>query len=299
MRTNPLYRRRFLIKSSIFLGFCAIPCKKVWGSVPKVNSARIGEQTNNTTRFVMDVSKTVDFKIFMLKNPDRVVVDFPYMEWDLTKENGKGLIKSFRFARFNQNTSRLVLDLTNSVKIDDAIILPSSIGESARFVLDLKPENTPNVLDDKNKNKQVYNSNIPSKKPTQTSVKKIITLDPGHGGIDPGAIGSGGIYEKNITLSAAKQAKKLLEQTGKYRVYLTRSSDKFLKLHERVNFARNKKSDLFISIHADCLQDKSVSGASIYTLAEKASDARTAELVARENKVELNKKGASVKIRLK
>lgn len=117
--------------------------------------------------------------------------------------------------------------------------------------------------------------------------KPLIVIDAGHGGADPGAIGANKSKEKNITLAAALELKKQLEATGRYKVALTRSDDRYLKLHKRVGIARAKDADLFISLHADSIDKPNVSGASIYTLSNKASDQQTAKLAARENQADL------------
>ncbi len=117
--------------------------------------------------------------------------------------------------------------------------------------------------------------------------KPLIIIDPGHGGVDPGAIGANGIFEKHIVLSAAQELRQALIATGRYRAELTRSNDTYLKLYQRVDVARKKKADLFISLHADTIGKSNVSGASIYTLSEKASDKQTESLASRENKADL------------
>lgn len=117
--------------------------------------------------------------------------------------------------------------------------------------------------------------------------KPMIVIDAGHGGEDPGAIGAGGRKEKEVTLAAAKELASQLEATGRYRVHLTRSTDVFIKLQERVAISRKHNADLFISLHADSIDKPGVSGASIYTLSNKASDAQTAKLAARENQADL------------
>ncbi|MEM9262787.1 MAG: N-acetylmuramoyl-L-alanine amidase, partial [Pseudomonadota bacterium] len=111
--------------------------------------------------------------------------------------------------------------------------------------------------------------------------KFIIVLDPGHGGADPGAIGIGGTLEKDVTLSAAKSLKKHLEALGRYRVILTRSTDKWLALDQRSPIARRAEADLFLSIHADSLRSKNVRGASVYTLSDDG--ARRSVKVAEED----------------
>jgi N-acetylmuramoyl-L-alanine amidase len=115
----------------------------------------------------------------------------------------------------------------------------------------------------------------------------LIVLDPGHGGVDPGAIGFSGVYEKEIALATAQQLARELETTKRYRVRLTRSGDEFVALQDRVAFAHAEGADLFLSIHADALPNAGMRGASVYTLSEQASDKEAAALAARENKADL------------
>ena len=111
----------------------------------------------------------------------------------------------------------------------------------------------------------------------------VVMLDPGHGGKDPGAIGVSGTYEKHVALATAIELKRQLEAGGRYRVELTRTRDVFIPLEERVALAQQHGAALFVSMHADALHDHAVRGASVYTLAERASDAQTAALAQREN----------------
>jgi N-acetylmuramoyl-L-alanine amidase len=109
-------------------------------------------------------------------------------------------------------------------------------------------------------------------------------IDPGHGGVDPGAIGTGGTHEKDITLAMAREVRRLLEQSGRYRVQLTRDEDVFIRLRDRIAIARQHSADLFISIHADTISDTTgVSGATVYTVSDKASDNQAAKLAEKEN----------------
>jgi N-acetylmuramoyl-L-alanine amidase len=108
-------------------------------------------------------------------------------------------------------------------------------------------------------------------------------LDPGHGGRDPGAIGFSGTYEKHISLATAYQLQHLLEASGRYRVLMTRRSDRFVPLESRVAIAQEHGASLFVSMHADALRDHDVRGASVYTLSGSASDAQTAQLAVTEN----------------
>jgi N-acetylmuramoyl-L-alanine amidase len=113
---------------------------------------------------------------------------------------------------------------------------------------------------------------------------KLIALDPGHGGQDPGALGFNGTQEKTVVIAVARDLARELQASGKYRVMLTRAADTYVPLRERVARAQDAKADLFLSIHADSHPDPDVRGASVYTLSEEASDREAAALAARENR---------------
>ncbi len=116
---------------------------------------------------------------------------------------------------------------------------------------------------------------------------RLLMLDPGHGGVDPGCIGAGGTYEKDITLAMGLELARQLEATGRYRVKLTRTDDEFVSLMDRVGRARTAGAELFLSIHADALPEERMRGASVFTLSEQASDKEAAALAARENNADL------------
>ncbi|MCH8237549.1 MAG: N-acetylmuramoyl-L-alanine amidase [Proteobacteria bacterium] len=117
--------------------------------------------------------------------------------------------------------------------------------------------------------------------------KHVIVIDPGHGGADPGTIGLSGIYEKHVTLSMARELKRQLQRTGRFKVRLTRDRDIFIRLRNRVQIARDVNAELFISVHADTVKNRKIRGPSVYTLSEKASDREAAELADKENKADL------------
>ena len=133
---------------------------------------------------------------------------------------------------------------------------------------------------------QVASAKAPKSVPAGKSAKRplpLVMLDPGHGGKDPGAIGISGTYEKHISLAAAHELQRQLVSGGRYRVELTRTRDVFVKLEERVARAQGRGAALFVSMHADALHDPGVRGASVYTLANTASDVQSAALAMREN----------------
>ncbi len=121
----------------------------------------------------------------------------------------------------------------------------------------------------------------------QRPARRTIVLDPGHGGVDPGAVGRRGTAEKRVVFEFAKALRDRLEATGRYDVVLTRETDTFVRLGDRVTVARENNADLFLAIHADALRTRSVRGATAYTLSERASDREAEALAQRENKADL------------
>ncbi len=121
----------------------------------------------------------------------------------------------------------------------------------------------------------------------RSGTKPLVVIDAGHGGKDVGAISVNGRYEKEVTLAIAREAARLLENSGRVRVKLTRADDRFIPLGGRVAIARNARADLFVSIHADAALNAQARGASVYTLSAVASDAVAARLAARENKADI------------
>ncbi len=267
-------------------------------------------------RMVLDLNQTADFRAFALSGPSRVVVDLPAFAWkagDIGKAPGTH-VKGIRTGLLQPGVSRIVVELDSLALVKGAFLLPANGSQPTRLVVDYAPASQAEF----NKSKNIVLGTLragetvagmtpgakpydqertvssapapqpPARKPpaTPSGEKPLIVIDPGHGGQDPGAV-NGSHREKNVTLGTAKELKAQLEASGRYRVKLTRDTDKFIKLHERVNFARKAGADLFISIHADSIDKPVVRGASVYTLSDKASDAQTAKLAARENKADL------------
>lgn len=131
-------------------------------------------------------------------------------------------------------------------------------------------------------------SYVPEPKPRLTVAKRMIVLDPGHGGIDPGASGKKGTYEKNVVLNMALQLRRQLLDSGRYDVVLTRGDDSFVRLRDRLQIARASAGHLFLSLHADSLAKAGeVHGAAVYTLSEKASSEEAARLATKENQADI------------
>lgn len=267
-----------------------------------ISDVRIGSGVGNV-RIVFDASSEFHYRVFLLDNPKRLVVDFtgvslnPKIERSAVVKNE--LVGKARVGSLNSGENRVVFDLKKSISIKKVFMLPPQSSFGWRFVVDVEPTSERQFSNSVGEGNAYSSSRIAkstgassnkginSRQKTQNTKKRVIVLDPGHGGKDPGAVGYSGIYEKNITLAMARELKSLLDKDPRYKVYLTRSSDVFITLPERVKVARRYDADLFLSIHADSARNKKAIGLSVYTLSENASDKEAAALAERENKADI------------
>ena len=260
---------------------------------PVASDVRVGGDAKQT-RFVMDLSRKVDMRAFTLADPYRVVIDIPQVTFEFparTGEQGRGLVKAFRYGLVMPGGSRLVLDTTGPVRVDKAFVLDASDSQPARLVLDLAPVDRETFLRAAAVDNKLPRDTSRNDAPAAPSgdTRPIVVIDPGHGGIDSGTHGPGGEVEKSLTLDFATVLRDKLDKTGKYRVEMTRSDDSFVALGDRVRFARSRSAQLFISIHCDALArgEGEAQGATVYTLSENASDAEAAKLADAENRADV------------
>ncbi len=258
---------------------------------PVVMDVRVGEHADRT-RFVVELSDPVKLRVFTLSAPDRVVIDMPEVLWRVggpDHPSGRGVVKSYRYGLFRPGNSRFVIDLNGPVAPAEPLLLPPQNGHGFRVVLDLLPTGQatfqaaagwPADLRARESAAEKLAGAVSPEKPSRE--QHVVVLDAGHGGIDSGTTGVNGSMEKDLVLDEALRLRKLLERRG-YAVYLTRDSDVYIPLGERVEIARAHRADLFISLHADSNPDGDVSGASVYTLSEAGSDREAAALARKEN----------------
>jgi N-acetylmuramoyl-L-alanine amidase len=268
---------------------------KPQGPLPIVMSARIGEHEDRT-RLVIELSDPVNLRTFALANPDRVVIDMPEVSWRLgapPRPTGFGAVKSYRYGQFRAGNSRMVIDLNEPVTVSDALVIPPSSGFGYRVVIDLFPTTRPKFdaqagwpadLKQRESDAEKLAALIAAQQmaPSRNGGKKIIVLDPGHGGLDSGTIGVNGLMEKDLALAEGLKLERELRRRG-YTVFMTRDSDTFIPLRQRVAFARADRADLFIALHADSNPDPGTTGTSVYTLNDGRSDREAAALARREN----------------
>jgi N-acetylmuramoyl-L-alanine amidase len=246
------------------------------------------------TRLIVDLSRKIDIRAFTLANPDRVVIDMPQVTFQFPAkagEAGRGVIKAFRFGLVMQGGSRMVIDLARPARIEKALVIDAANEQPARLLLDLAATDREAFMRAIAVENRVPETRRPQPRPqidANGDPRPLIVVDPGHGGIDNGTRAGSGEMEKTIVLEFSLMLRDKIEKTGKYRVLMTRSDDTFVPLGERVHVARAHQAALFISIHADALRRRegNAQGATIYTLSERASDARAARLAEAENQAD-------------
>ena len=320
-----LGRRQLLRYASASLILSVSPLAGAAARLPSVLAVRIWPAADYT-RVTLEHDGPLKYTHFTVENPDRLVVDIEGVEFNSVLEGlarkvttDDPYIKLLRAGRFKPGVVRLVMELKS--KVTPQVFEVKPVGEYGhRLVLDVYPLNPPDPLmalvegrkdaveplkmdqDFRGAEKLAEEQpkrvekmpEAPEVHTTKKSGRPIvdrmvtITLDPGHGGEDPGAVGQGGSYEKNVTLAVAKRLKARIDAEPNMRAVLTRDSDFFVPLQMRVQKARRVQSDLFLSIHADAWIKPDARGSSVFVLSEKGASSSQARLLAqRENEADL------------
>ncbi len=240
------------------------------------------------TRFIADLTDGVETSVFALADPYRIVIDLPEVHFRLAPEAGKtgrGLVSAYRYGLISRGKSRIVLDVASPAAVDKTFVVPAANGQPARLVVDLVATTREAFLAEVRAGAAAEPPAAaePAIADNDADGRLRVVIDPGHGGIDAGAIGVGGTREKDLVLAFAQTLAAQLQASGRYDVAMTRTDDTFVPLGARVRFARSRQADLFISIHANSFFGGSVRGATVYTLSDKASDRMAADVAAVEN----------------
>ncbi|VTZ27038.1 N-acetylmuramoyl-L-alanine amidase [Methylocella tundrae] len=262
---------------------------------------------------VFELSAPVEAAGFVLADPDRIIIDASEIRFMIDSEIGKavapprrhgdrdggasvrtlvnprGLVTSFRFGQIEKGRSRIVIDLSGPARIVRAGCEKSGGGGKTRLVIELAKTDRAHFAAAAQTARaalaQPARDRI-AEKIQSAAGKPIVMIDPGHGGIDRGA-SVNGLIEKDLVLDFAKALAARLDADGLYQPVLTREDDSFISLSERVRMARDRKVALFVSIHADTLAEATdVSGATVYTVSDRASDAEAARVAEKENQAD-------------
>ena len=279
-------QRRVAISCALLLG-SGLACAAEEAATPVAVAARLSQDANGA-ELSFDLSRPANPRVYALSSPDRLIIDLPEVNFQLAPslgrigtENSGTIVKGFRFGSLGPHESRIVVELARSACPARAESRPIVEGMLAsRLSIEIKPcdeaafaaLNPPSEI-----SAGARNAVVSAKRP-------VIVIDPGHGGSDGGAQGVGGALEKTLVLQFCNELRRQLEATKLYTIVMTRSSDEYVSLDERVTIAREANASLFLSVHADTLGDApEVGGTTVYTVADRASDAEAARIAAREN----------------
>ena len=264
------------------------------------------------TRVTLEYGQPIKFSQFMVKDPERLVVDLEGVEFNAVLQSLPGkiseadpYIKGIRAGRFKPGVVRVVIELKTEVVPQLFVLKP--VGEYGhRLVMDLYPTNPEDPLlaliqrgDDSGLKQEPSftepprpakksDREAPEERSPEVSRLVTVVLDPGHGGEDPGAVGAGGNYEKNVVLSIARRLKTRIDREPNMRSTMTRDADFFVPLQQRVQKARRVQADLFVSIHADAFLKPTARGSSVFVLSENGASSSAARWLAKkENDADL------------
>lgn len=252
------------------------------------------------TRLTFDLTRPVEMRAFALADPYRVIIDLDEVHFHIAPLAGerRGLVRTFRFGLFAPGKSRIVVELAGPAVIERALTIEGGEGRPPRLHLDLlrtDADGFRRALTDRavsniarRGDRETLGPRL-SPRAEEDSGPPVVVIDPGHGGIDPGATApSTGDEEKMIVLDFAKVLRDKLAAGGRYRVVMTRDRDIFIPLADRVRVAREARAQLFISVHADSISgaNENARGVTVYTLSDRASDADSERLAERENKAD-------------
>lgn len=253
----------------------AVRAEPVTASAISVNA-----QDGDRVSLAVSLSTEPQWAVSVINTPARVIIDLAQTTLALPPPQVGGAVAAIRMGTLPNGSGRLVVELTRTMAVTREFYFPPVGNAPGRLILDLAPPGAATAL---------APANDPPTQADQanTIAERVVVIDPGHGGVDPGAVNQNGVMEKTVVLDFAKRLAARLEGTPGVRVELTRTDDSFLSFQRRIRIARAFGAELFISVHADAAPQDFVRGATVYTVAERPSDAQAAELAARENMADM------------
>ncbi|AZO55061.1 MULTISPECIES: N-acetylmuramoyl-L-alanine amidase [unclassified Mesorhizobium] len=244
-------------------------------------------------RIVMDFDREPDIKWFLLRGPNRLVIDLANTRFAIDAKDLKprGLVKGVRLGELGEGVARLILTGKGPFAVDKLDVLKNEDGTGYRIAVDMSAASEREFDAALANQALTTGSTVSTDKGGRVGTGPVsnpghrftVVIDPGHGGVDGGAEGLNGTIEKNVTLAFATELRDKLAAVGRYDVFMTRDADEYLRLDDRVRIARQHEADLLISIHADTISVKGIRGATVYTVSDKASDPEAQALADREN----------------
>lgn len=310
MKTPSLSRRNFMFKigalTSAVVSGLALPVHAAAAPAAKMTGANLSGSANELL-FSIQLDTAPAYKVFTLANPERVVIDLSNTSMVGKLKQGahdRPPLTGIRYAARDDGKLRVVLEMREAVTAKTKLTADGSshiltvtmtpTGKGSSKAAD-KPAEPPA---EKKTQPESHKQRPAKEQPVTTEPNDkqfIVVIDPGHGGKDPGAIGPGGTYEKDVVLQVARKLKAKIDKDKSMKAILTRDSDTFLPLRERMDIAHRHKADLFISVHADANPSANVSGSSVYILSAKGASSEAARLLAEsENSYDVKFGGRSL-----
>ncbi len=310
MRQKLIKRPFFNILNSVLATVFLLAAPAVLPALAKpVVKSFVISANSNRSRFTAELTDSVGYSATILPDPYRVVIEVPGTGFELPAGAGRkveGLISNVRYGKSAKGVPQIILDTTGPVLIEQSEAHPRKGKQLAQIVIDLV-ETTPEVfqaayaidnaqpLPPKAEGSPEVTASLPIIMPKKAITKLahkpggklVVVIDPGHGGIDGGASSPRKVIEKDVVLAFALELGRALKSNPRFDVRMTRDTDTFVSLKNRVKFAREQGASLFIAIHADTVRGQTARGTTLYTLSDTASDAESAALALKENKVDI------------
>ena len=282
---------RLLVALALALGLLASPlAAQDLGARARISGALTVVEGWRDLTLTLPLSQPVPWRTRLLTDPPRAVIDFRTVDWsgfDPATVPPAGGLAGVRVGEAGGGWSRMVLDLSRPMGFVEAGMSTDALTGAARLDLRLAPLSDAEfaaqaaalaATDGPGDTEAPDTGRLPlGNRPT------VLVLDPGHGGVDPGAVHEG-LTEAEVILTFARELADLLRRSGRYEVVMTRDSDSFVSLEGRITVAHSTQADLFLSLHADALDDGEATGATLYTLAAEATDAASAALAERHDR---------------
>ncbi|MCA0927350.1 N-acetylmuramoyl-L-alanine amidase [Ruegeria profundi] len=258
------------------------------------DQSRIADHGRAGVRVDLGLSQGVPYRVFTLRDPYRMVLDFQEVDWTGLEVDSflqTDRISDVKFGAYVPGWSRMVLELGAPLAVDTADMRVDQVNGTAHLSLGLRGTDFDSFAASAGAPRQPdWDLPEPAVRPATPgrdgTRPLLVMLDPGHGGIDPGAE-AGGTNEKTLMLTFARELRETLLRAGGYQVMLTRVDDHFVSLERRIALAHRAGADVFISLHADILSEGQAHGAAIYTLSDDASDIASRKLAERHDRGDL------------
>jgi N-acetylmuramoyl-L-alanine amidase len=276
-----------MVRTSLRIGMAVaalIALPSLASAATQLQKAELRSASADSAQLVLALSAAAVPKVFALESPDRVVIDLPAtrLASGARMPAVAGPVKSIRSGMQDKRTLRLVLEL-------DRALAPQLVGKGNSIIINIgatavaAPASPPAPI-------AVRAAHAPADEGRDV----IVAIDAGHGGQDPGASGASGTREKDVVLAIARALAKRIDAEPGMKAYLTRDDDRFIPLRERMNLARKARADIFVSVHADSIRNRDVSGSSVYVLADRGASSEAARWLAEQENAADLKGGVSL-----